>query len=360
MGHDDLDDKDLDDEDLDDAAPPTPLVGTVTRRVDLAAYAGDRLDRALAAACADLSRARLQALIRAGQVSVAGSGPQSPIALTDPALKVAAARIVEVRVPPPSAIAAVAQDIPLDVVYEDADLIVVDKPAGLVVHPAAGNPDGTLVNALLHHCSGTLSGIGGTIRPGIVHRLDKDTSGLLVAAKNDAAHRHLAAQFKDHTIDRVYTALVWGRPRPSYGTVRGAIGRDPRHRQRMTIVQRGGKPAVTHYETIETFDVGERTPLALLACKLETGRTHQIRVHMSKIGHALVGDGLYGGQRRLRGDIDRGFRHGLAQFERQALHAGRLGFDHPTRGTWVSFEAPPPQDLIDLLDALRQGSEKKT
>lgn len=299
--------------------------------------AGQRLDRTLVAALPSQSRARLQALIGDGRVAVDGS----PV--LEPARKLRAGAVVTIEIPPPSPARPQPQPIPLTIVYEDAALIVIDKPAGMVVHPASGNTDGTLVNALLAHCGDSLSGIGGVARPGIVHRLDKDTSGLMVVAKTDAAHRALAAQFADRSLSRRYVAAVIGRPHPRAGTVEGAIGRDPRDRKRMAVVASGGKPALTRYETLAS-----REAAALLRCTLATGRTHQIRVHMAAIGHPLIGDRLYGDTRAAR----RMLRElpALAQaFPRQALHAAELRFRHPGDGDERVFTSPLPTDMRALL-----------
>ena len=298
---------------------------------------GGRLDKALAEA-SGLSRERVKALIAEGAVTVAGAR------VSQPSGKAAQGAPFAIAVPPAAEPAARAQDIPLVVAYEDEHLIVVDKPAGLVVHPAAGNPDGTLVNALLHHCAGQLSGIGGVARPGIVHRIDKDTSGLLVVAKTDKAHEGLAAQFSAHSIDRRYAAIVSGRPTPSTGTVNAWLGRSPSDRKKMAIQHEGrGKRAVTHYEVREMLNEA-----ALIECRLETGRTHQVRVHMAHIGHALVGDQVYGRPRRVHRPIleKLGFR-------RQALHAERLGFIHPVNSIALSFQSEIPDDMQELLRHLR-------
>jgi len=300
--------------------------------------AGWRLDRALAAVIPTLSRERLKALISAGHVTVGDR------IIRDPATKVPGALEVAVAVPNPTPAHNAAQDIPLVIAYEDEHLIVVDKPAGLVVHPACGNLDGTLVNALLHHCQGSLSGIGGVERPGIVHRIDKDTSGLMVAAKTDRAHAGLAAQFAKHSIDRRYKAIVAGRPRPAEGRIEGNLGRSPSNRKKMAIVGAGqGKHAVTHYSTLALLEGA-----ALVECRLETGRTHQVRVHMASIGHALLGDQVYGG----RGS--RAHRDLLEQlgFRRQALHAARLGFVHPVTSQALSFESNMPADMQELFSHL--------
>ena len=298
--------------------------------------AGERLDRALADALPELSRERLKALIVGGQVTAAQGGRPSP------SQRVAAGERFVVEVPPAAPAAAEAQAIPLDIVFEDGDLIVVDKPAGLVVHPAAGNLDGTLVNALLHHCAGQLSGIGGVARPGIVHRIDKDTSGLLVVAKTDVAHEALARQFAAHSIGRRYAAVVVGRPLPAAGRIEAAIGRSTRDRKKMDIVADGrGKRAVTHYQTLRPLEGA-----ALVECRLETGRTHQVRVHMASIGHPLVGDPVYGRRGALK------TRLAALNFRRQALHARHLAFVHPRTRETLAFESPLPDDMTALIAAL--------
>src|SRR5918911_2634438 len=282
------------------------------------AHAGWRLDRALADAVPTLSRERLKALIRSGAVEAQGR------ALRDPAVKVRGQEVLRVAVPEPEPAHNEAQDIPLTIVFEDEHLLVVDKPAGLVVHPAAGNLDGTLVNALLHHCRGQLSGIGGVARPGIVHRIDKDTSGLLVVAKIDVAHEGLAKQFAAHSIDRRYLAIVAGVPRASEGVVDAPLARSAANRKKIAIVEGArGKRAVTHWRRLKIL-----RDAALVECRLETGRTHQVRVHMASIGHPLVGDPVYGRSGKTHGKILKEL-----QFQRQALHAAHLGFTHPvTRG----------------------------
>ena len=300
------------------------------------AQAGLRLDRALAELLPDLSRERIKALIVEGQIV---SGGRS----LNPSMKVAVGQDYSITLPAPVALDAVAQDIPLDIVHEDADLIVVDKPAGLVVHPAAGNLDGTLVNALLHHCDGQLSGIGGVARPGIVHRIDKDTSGLLVVAKSDKAHEGLARQFKDHSIDRLYAAIVYGVPVPAFGTVDAWVGRSDADRKKMAVHREGrGKHAVTHYRVMERL-----RGAAMVECRLETGRTHQVRVHMAHLGHPLIGDPVYGRDRK-------GFKSILETlgFKRQALHAKRLGFIHPVTEEPLAFDSPLPADMQELLSEL--------
>ncbi len=297
---------------------------------------GLRLDKALAELLPDLSRERLKSLIVEGDVTADGR-------TLNPSMKVAAGQLFAISIPAPVDADAIAQDIPLNIVHEDADLIVVDKPAGLVVHPAAGNLDGTLVNALLHHCRGELSGIGGVARPGIVHRIDKDTSGLLVVAKSDRAHEGLAQQFKAHSIDRLYAAIVYGVPQPPVGTVDTWIGRSDSDRKKMAVHREGrGKHAVTHYRLIERL-----AGAALVECRLETGRTHQVRVHMAHLGHPLIGDPVYSRERK-------GFKTILEtlRFKRQALHAKRLGFIHPLTGQKLSFDSAPPADMQELLSEL--------
>ena len=299
--------------------------------------AGWRLDRALAAALPTLSRERLKALISSGRVTQAAN------AVRDPAIKVKGGEAYEVAVPAPTPAGNIAQDIALQVVFEDEHLIVIDKPAGLVVHPACGNLDGTLVNALLHHCRGSLSGIGGVERPGIVHRIDKDTSGLMIAAKTDRTHTGLAAQFADHTIDRRYRAIVSGRPRMDNGRIEGAIGRSASNRKKMAIVSPGhGKHAVTHYAVVEALNGA-----ALIECRLETGRTHQVRVHMASIGHPLLGDPFYG-----RPSKEHKALMARLGFERQALHAARLGFRHPITSETLAFESTIPPDMQALFNEL--------
>ncbi len=298
-----------------------------------------RLDRALADALPDLSRERLKALVKAGALTKAGKP------LCDPSAKVAGDEVFELAVPQATTSHNLAQDIALTIVHEDEYLLVVDKPAGLVVHPAAGNADGTLVNALLHHCAGRLSGIGGVARPGIVHRIDKDTSGLLVVAKTDAAHEGLARQFEAHSIDRRYVAAVSGAPRLQSGTVESYLARSPSDRKKVAVVKDGrGKRAVTHWKQIETFRES-----AMVECRLETGRTHQVRVQMASIGHPLLGDPVYGRapHQRLRELLV-----GL-EFKRQALHAANLGFLHPVTKVHLSFESSIPQDMQELFSALR-------
>lgn len=312
-----------------------------------------RLDLLLTATLPDLSRSRLKALIQSGQVAQGGE------TTTDVARKVRQGETYDVAVPAPVEAKPAAENIPLDIVYEDKQLIVVNKPAGLVVHPAAGNLTGTLVNALLAHCGTSLTGIGGVERPGIVHRLDKDTSGLLVAAKTDKAHRSLGKQFAAHAIERVYTAILWGAPRAGSGIVDGAIGRSSSDRKKMTIVTTGGKPARTHFSVVERFRIGNETAAAHVECKLETGRTHQIRVHMASLGHPVVGDSVYGRARRLprsKTEAEKEAIDALTLFNRQALHAGVLGFFHPTLNKPLRFERSPPQDMQTLIAYLHGAS----
>jgi 23S rRNA pseudouridine1911/1915/1917 synthase len=312
--------------------------GASTIQARIAADAqGWRLDRALAAAVPTLSRERLKALISSGEVI----GPEGRL-VRDPAAK-AVPGTYEVTIPAPAPAHNEPQDIALEIVFEDDHLLVVDKPAGLVVHPAAGNLDGTLVNALLHHCAGRLSGIGGVARPGIVHRIDKDTSGLMVAAKTDVAHEGLAGQFAKHSILRRYQAIVAGVPNTPSGIVDAPLARSSQNRQKMAVVAEGrGKRAVTHYRLV--------TPLkaaALVECRLETGRTHQVRVHMTSIGHPLLGDPVYSRgksvHRELLNQLD---------FKRQALHAAELGFVHPVTKESLSFKSALPSDMQELFRAL--------
>jgi len=302
-----------------------------------ATAAGQRLDKALAEAVPLYSRERLKNLVQGGRLT----GPAGVI--WDPATKMKGGEALTLDVPEARPSDTVAQDIPLTIVHEDDHLLVVNKPAGLVVHPAAGNYDGTMVNALLHHCAGRLSGIGGVARPGIVHRIDKDTSGLLVVAKTDKAHEGLAAQFARHDVDRRYTAVVGGVPVPPAGRIEGALARSTTNRQKIAIVKDGrGKHAVTHFRTVAAF-----TGAAQVECRLETGRTHQIRVHMASIGHALLGDAVYG---RAPGKLAALLKE-LA-FERQALHAATLGFVHPVTQEKLCFESPLPADMVALIGRL--------
>jgi len=301
------------------------------------AHAGWRLDRALADAVPTLSRERLKALIRSGAVEAEGK------ALRDPATKVRGEESLRVTVPEPSPAHNAPQDIPLKVAFEDEHLLVIDKPAGLVVHPAAGNLDGTLVNALLHHCGGSLSGIGGVARPGIIHRIDKDTSGLIVVAKTDVAHEGLARQFATHSIDRRYLAIVGGVPKSNQGTVDAPLARSATNRKKIAIVEgKRGKRAVTHWRRLNVLN-----DAALVECRLETGRTHQVRVHMASIGHPLLGDPVYSRSGKTHGKILKEL-----EFHRQALHAAELGFTHPVSKHRLSFSSPMPPDMQELFNAL--------
>jgi 23S rRNA pseudouridine1911/1915/1917 synthase len=321
-----------------------------------AAEAGERLDRVLAARVTDLSRSRHKALILAGRVAIDGA------TIRDPGHRVNAGETIVLDLPPPVDAEIAAESIALDVVFEDDALIVIDKPAGLVVHPAAGNWTGTLVNALIAHCGASLSGIGGAKRPGIVHRLDKDTSGLMVVAKTDQAHRALSQQFADHgrtgPLRRGYLAFVWGAPERPRGTVDKPIGRHPRARDKMAV-REDGREAVTHWELLERYRGKDGRPVAsLLACRLETGRTHQIRVHLASIGHPLLGDDVYGPGFKTKsnqlGTVGRGALEALA---RQALHAYLLRIEHPLRGKDLEFRSELPDDLRRLRHSLgEQGT----
>jgi 23S rRNA pseudouridine1911/1915/1917 synthase len=307
--------------------------------------AGGRIDKALAARLPELSRARIQALIAEGRVSRAGR----PV--TDPAAR-AGADDYRIEIPPPQPAEPLPQDIPLKILFEDAHLIVVDKPAGMAMHPAPGSEDGTLVNALLHHCGASLSGIGGVARPGIVHRIDKETSGVVAAAKTDAAHQALSALFAAHDIERLYIALTRGAPTPSRGTIEGAIARSAHDRKKMALVKSGGRHAVTHYVVERTFGAREKPLAARVACRLETGRTHQIRVHLASRGAPCLGDPVYGS-----GVPAEPVRRAVAEagLRRQALHAAVLGFRHPATGETLRFESPLPADMArleELLEAL--------
>jgi len=324
-----------------------------------------RLDKALARdvpEAAALSRTRLSRLITDGAVSRAGQ------VLDDPKAKVAEGDVIEVALPEVAETHILPEDIPLDVRFEDDDLIVVMKPAGMVVHPAPGTPSGTLVNALLHHFDGRLSGVGGVGRPGIVHRIDKDTSGLLVVAKSDRAHHGLAEQFAAHTVERAYAALVYGYPDVGDPRLRGVRGvsmepggviritsdlaRHKTDRQRQAVFFGHGKHAITRAKVLETF--GTPATASLVECRLETGRTHQIRVHMTHAGHGLIGDPVYGGRRKLaKGAISYAAAQAISVFDRQALHAAVLGFDHPVSGETLTFEAEMPDDMMNVITLLR-------
>jgi 23S rRNA pseudouridine1911/1915/1917 synthase len=321
----------------DDERPEADASGV--RLVTLAPeQAGGRIDKALAAGLPDLSRARVQALIAEGRVSFQGR----PVA--DASAR-AETGDYQLEVPPPAPAEPEPQAIPLEVLYEDAQLIVIDKPAGMAMHPAPGSESGTLVNALLHHCGASLSGIGGVARPGIVHRIDKDTSGVVVAAKTDAAHQALSALFAAHDIERLYIALTRSAPRPERGTIEGAIARSVHDRKKMALVKSGGRHAVTHYVVERAFGPQERPLAARVACRLETGRTHQIRVHLASRGAPCLGDPVYGS-----GVPAEPVRRAIAQagLKRQALHAAVLGFRHPTTGEPLRFESRLPADMAEL------------
>jgi 23S rRNA pseudouridine1911/1915/1917 synthase len=314
-----------------------------------------RLDRVLAMRIADLSRSRLKALIIDGQVTIAGQ----PV--RDPAYHVKSGQTIVIDVPAALPAEPAAENIPLDVVYEDNSLIIINKPAGLVVHPAAGHETGTLVNALIAHCGASLSGIGGVKRPGIVHRLDKDTTGLLVVAKTDQAHQSLSAQFADHgrtgALRRGYVALAWGAPKMPSGTINQPIDRHRTMREKMAV-RKGGREAITHWEVIERFTGSDDTPVATaLACQLETGRTHQIRVHLAHEGHPLLGDSVYGaGFKTKASRLDPDAIAVLAGFHRQALHAYHLTIEHPVSEEILSFDAEWPEDMTKLAQVLRRAN----
>lgn len=333
------------------------MTQTSARRFDISADAEDkgaRLDRFLAGKIAELSRTRLKNLILEGEVEVSGR------TVRDPEYRVNAGDEIALRLPEAEPAKPAAEKIPLDIVYEDKDVIVIDKPAGLVVHPAAGNRSGTLVNALIAHCGASLSGIGGEKRPGIVHRLDKDTSGLLVVAKNDKAHRSLSEQFADHgrtgDLSRSYIAFAWGVPKPERGTIDAPIARDPRSRVKMAV-RKGGKEAVTHYEVLRKYSGSDDKPVAsMIACELETGRTHQIRVHLARAGHPLLGDAVYGaGFQSKAALLPQKARDALKALDRQALHAYRLAFSHPATGKLLSFESKLPKELAALEKSFKKA-----
>ncbi len=310
--------------------------------------AGTRVDKFLAGALPALSRARIQALIAAGRLAISGE------TITDPSYRVKPGQRFDLSVPEATPAAPRAQAIALDVVYEDADLIVIDKSAGMVVHPAPGNPDRTLVNALIAHCGDSLSGIGGVQRPGIVHRLDKDTSGLMVSAKNDPAHAGLAAQFADRELTRGYKAVVWGVPSPVAGKITGNIGRNPGNRKKMAVVTRGGRAAITHYRVLQALG----GVASLVACRLETGRTHQIRVHLAASGYPLIGDPLYGHRQRQRSvRLGEAAKQAIAGLGRQALHACSLEFRHPRSGERLRFDSALPDDIESLIESLASDGQ---
>lgn len=298
-----------------------------------------------------MSRSRLRQLIDEGRVT------HGDAKISDPNHRVKPGNVYKLDIPAPAAAEPQGQDIPLNVVYEDGDLIVIDKPVGLVVHPAAGNPDGTLVNALIAHCGKSLMGVGGELRPGIVHRLDKDTSGLLIAAKNERAMHSLAKQFANHTIERAYHAVVWGAPRNPEGRIETQIGRNPFDRKRMGVLRSGGKTAVTRYRVLEKFGDPTRPLASLIECRLETGRTHQIRVHLTHLGHPLIGDPTYGRSRtapKAKSPEQEEAIRFITDFARQALHARLLGFQHPSLHKTLRFESVYPDDMAALIAALQE------
>ncbi|HEY0568478.1 MAG TPA: RluA family pseudouridine synthase [Xanthobacteraceae bacterium] len=328
------------------------IVGRRKEEVVIAAEeAGERLDRVLAARIGDMSRSRLKALILDGEVAIGAR------TIRDPGHRVNSGDTVSLDVPPPEDPQPRGEDIPLHVVFEDDALIVIDKPKGLVVHPAAGHATGTLVNALIAHCGDSLSGIGGVRRPGIVHRLDKDTTGLLVVAKTDRAHQNLSEQFADHgrtgPLQRAYLAFAWGLPDRPRGTIDAPIDRHPHAREKMAV-RPNGREAITHWQVLENYAGTDRKPVgSMLVCRLETGRTHQIRVHLAHKGHPLLGDDLYGpGFKTKVALLTPGARESLQDLGRQALHAYLLGFEHPVSGAYVEFKSELPPDLARLRAAL--------
>jgi 23S rRNA pseudouridine1911/1915/1917 synthase len=330
----------------------TDSIETVTVAVE----EDGRIDRVLAARIPSLSRSRLKALILDGQVTIQRTTDARTI--LDPSSQVKSGDVVRVNLPPAEDAEPQGEAIPLAIVYEDDSLIVIDKPKGLVVHPSAGHATGTLVNALIAHCGDSLSGIGGVKRPGIVHRLDKDTTGLLVVAKNDKAHRALSKQFADHGRDgplvRGYLAFVWGAPDRPKGTINAPLDRHPHNREKRTV-REGGREAITHWQLLETFPGRDTKPVAsLIACTLETGRTHQIRVHLAHIGHPILGDATYGTGFKTKSTLlPEPARDALAALGRQALHAYLLGFEHPDTAEFMEFKSPLPADLAALHVALR-------
>ena len=315
--------------------------------------AGERLDKFLRAHLPELSRSRIKVLTDSGEVTL--NGARQP----DVSYKVKTGDKIRLVEPEVRESKLTPEDIPLDVIHEDDDLIIINKPAGMTVHPAAGNYEHTLVHALLSHCRGELSGIGGVARPGIVHRIDKETSGLLVVAKHDAAHAALSAQLASRALKRTYLAIVWGVPVPSKGTIEGNIGRSTSNRKKMAVLKTGGKTAVTHYQVKEQFFLagGEKPVASLVECRLETGRTHQIRVHFTHKGHALLGDPVYGGGMRIATAkmSPEGVElvEKIKKFKRQALHAAALELVHPTKNQPLSVEAPLPEDMEGLIECLR-------
>lgn len=313
------------------------------------AQCNKRLDKVMADALPDITRTRIQALIKEGNVTLASEK------VTDCSRKVKTDECYTLVMPPPEPSELVAAEVPLDIYFEDEHLLVINKPAGMTVHPGAGNYNDTLVNALLAHCGGSLSGIGGVSRPGIVHRLDKDTSGLMVVAKHDQAHVDLSDQIATRALKRYYYAVVWGIPVPKHGTIQANIGRSVRNRKKMAVFRAGGKHAVTHYTVKEMF---LQHLASLVECRLETGRTHQIRVHMAHIGHSLIGDPSYGSNNRKSLHlVEPGLRGFLKAFPRQALHSHSIGFTHPFTQKFMEFSAPLPEDMQILLSQLRHALE---
>lgn len=300
-----------------------------------------RLDQFVARSIEGMTRSTVQRLMDEGRVTVDGK-------VEKPSLKLRGGECIVVVVPPPVPALPEAEEIPLEILHEDGDLVVLNKPAGMVVHPGAGTPGGTLVNALLAHCD-DLSGIGGEIRPGIVHRIDKDTTGVLVVAKNDRSHEGLARQFREHTIKRIYLALVFGSPKTETGRIEGAIGRHPTDRLRMSGKAKHGKHAVTHWKVLARYP-----GMTLLRLRLETGRTHQIRVHLSEAGHPLVGDEVYGGAGRANDLRDPVLKKLVRELGRQALHAKTLGFIHPASGGYMEFDTELPEDMARIITYLEQ------
>ena len=307
-----------------------------------------RVDQFIVEELPSFSRTKIAKLVKEGALLINGQ------AIKDNAKKVMFGDQVELEVPEAVATDIKPQKIPLDIVYEDKDLLVINKPIGMVVHPGAGNPDGTLVNALLHHCKGNLSGINGELRPGIVHRIDKDTSGLLVVAKNDIAHNALAKQFEEHSIQRTYLAFVWGMMKPIHGRIKTFIGRSKYNRQKMSAEVASGKDAITNYKTLEIFKGNTIPDISLIECKLETGRTHQIRVHLSHKKNPILGDQMYGSKMRKIRNIDPELQTIIENINFQALHAQSLGFIHPTSGKELFFTTELPQVLLNLKKMLKK------
>ena len=333
-------------------SPKAPALKRLQAEAE-ASHEGLRLDRFLSERLPQLSRTRVQSLIKEGRVSLGGA------TIIDVKYRVKPGERFRLDLPPAAAPEPRGESIPLEVIFEDDALIVIDKPAGLVVHPGAGHPAGTLVNALIAHCGASLSGIGGVARPGIIHRLDKDTSGLMVVAKTDETHRALAEQFADHgksgVLERGYVALVWGVPARPYGTIDAPIGRHPTSRTKMAVLPSKGRAAVTHWRTMATFGRGKQPIASLLECTLETGRTHQVRVHLAHIGHPLIGDPLYGpGFKSKLRKLPEPLRGKLEALDRQALHAAKLAFAHPLTGTLLKFNSPLPRDLSEIVEAFKE------